>query len=140
MKKLKKVLIIDDDEITNYVSKALLEDLDITEEIDVVTSGKLGLEYLLKRCKTPENVCPELVILDDHMPEMDGLEMMRSLNAVNFNHDIMFLLIGINTREEDAEIFKELGVQEISHKPISEEDVIKAYHRYWIEQGIKSRK
>ena len=137
MKKLKKVLLINDDEITNYVSKALLENLDITEEIDVVTNGKLGLKYLLKHCETPGLTCPQLVILDDQMPEMDGLEMMRSLDAIKFNHGIIFLLIGINTREEDSEIYKELGVQEITHKPISEEVVMKAYNRYWTEQEVK---
>ena len=138
MKKLKKVLIIDDDEITTYVSKALLEDLNITEEIDVVTDGKLGLEYLLKHCETSGNVCPQLVILDDHMPEMDGLEMMKALNAMNFDHGIIFLLIGVNTREEDAKEFRDLGVQDISHKPISDEIVMKAFHKYWIEQGMES--
>lgn len=135
MKKLKKILIIDDDEVTNYVSKALLEDLDIAEEIHVETSGKLGLEYLLKHCDNPGKVCPQLVILDDHMPEMDGLEVMKVLKAINFDHGIIFLLIGINTRKEDAEKFRALGVQEITHKPLSDKDIMKAYHRYWIDQG-----
>ena len=139
MKKLKKILVIDDDEITIHISKTLLEDLDITEKIDVVTDGKLGLEYLLKHCETPGNVCPQLVILDDHMPEMDGLEMMKALNAVNFDHGIIFLLIGVNTSEEDTEEFRELGVHEITDKPISDEVVMKAYHRYWIQQDAKSR-
>ena len=139
MKKLKKVLLIDDDEITNYVTKSLLESLDISEEIDVVTDGRLGLEYLLKHCETLGLACPQLVIFDDQMPEMDGLEMMRALDAIKFNHNIIFLLIGINTREEDAEKIRELGVHEITYKPISDEVVMKAYHRYWIQQDAKSR-
>ena len=136
MKKLKKVLVVDDDEIANFITRSLLESLDIFEEIDVVTDGKSGLEYLLRHCESPGKICPELVILDDIMHEMDGLEMMKSLNAINFDHDILFLLIGINTREEDAGMFRELGVQEITHKPISKEDVMKAYHKYWANQGI----
>ena len=131
MEKLKKILIIDDDEITVHVTKALLEDLDISEKIDAVTDGKLGLEYLLRHCEIHGNVCPQMVILDDHMPEMDGLEMMKALNAINFDHDIIFLLIGVNTREEDAVEFRQLGVHEIALKPISKETVVKAYHRYW---------
>lgn len=134
MKKLKKVLVVDDDEIANFITGSLLESLDIIEKIDVVTDGKLGLEYLLKHCETPGMVCPELVILDDLMHEMNGLEMMKSLNSINFNHDTIFLLVGINTREEDAGKFRELGVQEIIHKPISEEDILKVYHKYWAEQ------
>ena len=138
MKKLKKILLINDDEITNYVSKALLEDLEVTQEIDVVTNGECGLEYLLKNCEMPGKICPQLVILDDQMPEMGGLELMKALDAINFNHDIVFLLIGINTREEGMKEFRELGVQEITYKPISKESVMRAYHRYWIEQEIKS--
>ena len=132
MKKLKKILLIliDDDEISIYVSKALLEDLDITEKIDVVTDGKLGLEYLLRHYETSGNVCPQLVILDDQMTEMDGLEMMKALDAISCNYDIIFLLIGVNTREENAEKFRAPGVQEITHNPISEEVVMKVYSRY----------
>ena len=137
MKKLKKILVIDDDEISNHISKTLLEDLDITEKIDVVTDRKLGLEYILRYCEAPGNVCPELVILDDQVTEMDGLEMMKALDAIKLNHDIIFLLIGINTREEDAEEFRQLGVHEITHKPISEETVMKAYYRYWTEKSIE---
>ena len=139
MKNLKKILLIDDDEITILISKAILEDLDITEKIDVVTDGKFGLEYLLEHCDASGLTCPQLVILDDHMPEMDGLEMMKALNSVNFTHNTVFLLIGVNTREEDVEEFKQLGVHEITQKPISEKVVMKAYNRYWTEQGFKSR-
>ncbi len=126
MKKLKKILLIDDDEINNFVNTGILEDLAITERVEIVTDGKFGLEYLLRHSEVPEGICPELVFLDHHMPEMDGLEMMKSLNAINFNQDTVFVLLGINIKEEDIQKFRDLGVKEITGKPLSKEVVMKA--------------
>lgn len=84
MRKLNKILLIDDDEMDNYVNEQLLESLEIAENINVVTNGKDGLIYLYTQCDSETGVCPELIIFDHYIPVIDGMEMIKKLNAINF--------------------------------------------------------
>jgi CheY-like chemotaxis protein len=66
----KKVLLIDDDPINNYVNRRLILRLftvaEITEFLDAVSA----LEYL-------KTNTPELIFLDINMPEMDGWQFLE---------------------------------------------------------------
>lgn len=137
MKKLKKILLIDDDKVNNYLNQIILEELHIAEEIVVLTNGNLGLNYLLESCKSFDS-CPELVIFDHRMPIMDGMEMMLNLKQVGFldRAKVVFILLGIHSKSEDITKFSELGVQEYTDKPLSKEAVMEAYHKYFVGNTV----
>lgn len=85
------VLIVEDDEeIRNYISKEFADKYHIIESCN----GKEALEILFKKI-------PDLVISDIMMPEMDGLTLCRKIKQnVNLNH-IPVILLTAKTREED---------------------------------------
>ncbi|MDQ3289670.1 MAG: response regulator [Bacteroidota bacterium] len=133
MKKLQQILLVDDDPTNNYLNHRLLSNLHIAEEIIVLTNGKLALDYILVNCSSPEKPCPALVILDHHMPVMDGLELMKALNqdGILKHSEIVFLLLAVHTRPAEIEAFTQLGVQEFTPKPLSKERIMEAYAKYW---------
>ncbi len=47
MKKLKQILLADDDKANNFLNVCLLEEMGIAEQITVLLNGKQALEYLL---------------------------------------------------------------------------------------------
>jgi CheY-like chemotaxis protein len=138
MKKLKEILLIDDDEVTNFLNETILKELNISEEVTVLNNGKEALEYLLPNGESA-HCCPELVILDHNMPIMDGLELMKALNDIDFvnRSKVVFLLLAVDSREEHIEEFQRLGVQEFTRKPISKETVMDAYHKYWADDTAR---
>lgn len=124
---------MDDDPTTLYINENILNKLGITHEIQVLTNGKLALDHLRENCgASPEN-CPSLVILDHHMPVMDGMELMEALNKTDVldNNEIVFLLLAIHTTPQEQEVFKGLGIQEFTSKPLSKQTVMDAYAKYW---------
>jgi CheY-like chemotaxis protein len=137
MRKLKKVLLVDDDPVNNYVNEELLKELDIIENIHVETNGKDALAYLLTNCEDScedsRKVCPPLVIFDHIMPVMDGLDFIKALNAIDFMNrkQVVFILLGVDSRLADIEEYKKLGVHEFTQKPLSKEVVLHAYHTYF---------
>ncbi len=139
MRKLNKILLIDDDKINNYLNEILLQDLNIAEEIKVVLNGQLALDYILDSCKSTQKICPELIILDHYMPVMDGIEFMEALNKEDFINraNVVFILLAIHSTKEDIETFKKLGVQEFTSKPLSKETVLEVYHKYWAGDTAK---
>lgn len=69
----KKVLLIDDSEIDNYINKAVLSKSEFILEIITKTSGTDALQYLESADK---HSFPDIIFLDIRMPGMDGFEFM----------------------------------------------------------------
>lgn len=132
MRKLKEVLLVDDDEVNNFVSMRLLEKLEISEVVLLAKNGKEALDTIQKKC-SPDFVCPEFIILDHQMPVMDGIEFMEHLNNMNFSNrnKIVILILAAASKQEDLDKFKKLGVTEFTSKPLSEKTVVNVYKKYW---------
>lgn len=74
------VLLVDDDDTTNYLNKRLLTDMKVAKEIKVLKNGKEALDYLSEACgDKPDSTlkCPDLIFLDIKMPMMDGFEFLE---------------------------------------------------------------
>ena len=85
MKKLRRILLIDDDEITCYLNKVLLEGMLIAEVIDCVHNGSEGLKYIHHHCverAIEQQAAPDLIFLDNKMPIMDGFEFLEVLEEI----------------------------------------------------------
>jgi CheY-like chemotaxis protein len=73
------VLLIDDDDTTNFLNKRLLEEMQVAKEILVYNNGKDAIEYLSDACgdnPTSDKICPDLIFLDIKMPVMDGFSFL----------------------------------------------------------------
>ena len=80
-KKLKRILLVDDDEATNFIHKIAIEDAGCCEEVICVSNGLEAISFLTK----PENgsyPCPEFIFLDLNMPLMDGWEFLDVLQKL----------------------------------------------------------
>jgi CheY-like chemotaxis protein len=133
MKKLNKILLIDDDKVTNFLNKDLIEGLNIAKEVQVIEDGGEAFEYLAGCTGNFQNPCPEFVIFDHQMPCMDGMELIESLYNTGFMKDgkVIFMYLNVDSKQQDIDALKELGVQEFTTKPLSQEKVMEVYHKYW---------
>ncbi|MFT6748327.1 MAG: CheY-like chemotaxis protein [Flavobacterium sp.] len=82
--KYKKIMIIDDSEIDNYIVKVLINNNNIAQEILEFNNGMEAIEYLESNRSIPENL-PEVILLDIYMPVMDGFEFMKTLNEMELD-------------------------------------------------------
>ena len=74
----KCVLFIDDDKATNFINQFLAKRSNHFEKVMVASSGKEGLEYLLK-ANNGETTSPEIIFLDINMPAMNGWDFLNNL-------------------------------------------------------------
>src|SRR4051812_16754366 len=71
---MSKILVVDDSALSRKISKRIL--VEAGHEVDVAGDGLAALEhYALQR--------PDLVLLDVTMTEMNGLEVLRQLRALD---------------------------------------------------------
>ena len=141
MKKLKKILLIDDDEINNFINVHILQKLNIAEKIKVAKNGKEALDFIKDTCGPNDLICPEFIILDYKMPVMDGIEFLENLHKLKFQnwHEVIFLALAAHLKEDTIEELRRLGVQEFTSKPLSEELIMELYGKYWAQKAETKR-
>jgi len=72
---IKKVMLIDDNEIDLKINSKIISLAKLFEEIIICHSGEESLDYLNKHISQPEKL-PDFILLDIQMPEMDGFEFL----------------------------------------------------------------
>jgi len=82
MKKYNLVLLIDDNEIDNFVAKKVIEKSGFAEKVITVQSAKNALDYLNTE-NSSKDLLPDIIFLDIGMPEMDGFEFLEEYEKLN---------------------------------------------------------
>jgi CheY-like chemotaxis protein len=124
-KKLKTILLIDDDTPTNYYHEVILQDAKCTENVVIQYSSDRALDYFrtLKNNKLPY---PELVSLDMNMPGWDGFEFIEMLQTF-FPGTKDKMKIVILTSLPEAPSLQEIELNDqivgVKSKPLTEEVV-----------------
>ena len=94
MKKLKCILLIDDSGGDNRLHKMLIEEMQITDHVQIAEDRKEALDYI----KDEKNILPDLVFLDINMPGMNGWEFLseyKKLDRVKKANIILIVLSGV---------------------------------------------
>ena len=110
------ILLVDDNHVNRMVVKAFLKSSDIR----IIEAGN-GLEALdcLKA-----NSGVDLVLMDMHMPEMDGPECIEHIRASDENwQDVPVLVLTADAMEGDRERYMRLSVQGYLAKPVVQADL-----------------
>lgn len=112
-----RILSVDDSAATRqFIKKAIdVLDFDFLEAAD----GKEGLE-ILKR----ENGNIDLILLDRHMPNMDGMEMLDALKANDLYKNIPVTMVTVETERDEIHKAIEKGARNYLVKPFSQEKLI----------------
>lgn len=135
--KLNCVLVIDDDEPTNYFNQLLLEKSGCAAHIKVAQSGQEALDYLTHSQEfTGEErfPCPDLILLDINMPAMDGWEFLEKYKKMEKEHKGRIIVVMLTTSLLVEDIAKARSTPEISgfeHKPLTVENLNRILDKYF---------
>lgn len=136
-RKLNCVLLIDDDEPTNFLNQIIIESCGCAEEIKTAQSGSEALEYLLQTNANQTYPCPDLIFLDINMPAMNGwefLERYRQLDS-HYKGKIMIVMLTTSLFPEDKQRSTEIPeISAFENKPLTEEKLDNILKRFFYNQ------
>lgn len=119
------VLVVDDDTAIRSLITDLLREEGYT--VDGVITGRWALNYL-------RNVEPRpcVILLDLMMPDLNGWELLRTVQGDPALGDIPIVVISAMGTFETAKV---LGARECLHKPLDLDAVVALVERYCVHRS-----
>ena len=111
------VMLVDDNELDNFINKKLLENEGFAESVLVHQSAQKALEELKKLESTPDQL-PKIIFLDIMMPSAnEGLELLERLRRDPQTKDMAIAMVTSRTDSSDRELAIAKGADAYFSKP-----------------------
>jgi CheY-like chemotaxis protein len=121
--KMKNIVLIDDNEMDNYISEYIIKASNIAEKINVFDSPIEALEYLAMLQSNQEKF-PDAIFLDINMPDMDGFGFLDEYSKFPegiINKTSVFMLTSSNDSNDISRALKYLVVKKYFVKPLTKD-------------------
>jgi CheY-like chemotaxis protein len=128
MCKVNNVLLIDDEQATNFYNTYVIEEMRFARNIAVVLNGKEALTYLQcqeEHANRDENcTCPDLIFLDLNMPVMNGFDFLEAFEAMDDSKKEKVKIYILSSSDHTSDHFKTSLFKSVTGyltKPLTEE-------------------
>jgi len=117
-KKFKSILLIDDNAADNRYNQIIMEEMNITDNIQLAETGQEALNILSQN----ETAHPHLILLDINMPRMNGWEFLEAYKKLALNKETKDIVVVLTTsmNPDDKKKAEQIsGVAEFDIKPLT---------------------
>jgi CheY-like chemotaxis protein len=121
---LKSILVIDDDEPTNFFTQLVIEKAGCTRHVKAVQSGQEALDYLTGKASGEAPLPPDLIFLDINMPAMDGWDFLEKYKALDasLRSKVVVVMLTTSLFQEDRQKAQEMPeISLFENKPLTVE-------------------
>jgi CheY-like chemotaxis protein len=127
----KTILLAEDDPGDVELTLAALEENHLANKVAVVNNGEEALDYLYRRGKfrmrAPGN--PIVVLLDNKMPKINGLEVLKAIRADDHLKTIPVVALTSSRETPDLIEFYKHGVNAYVVKPVDFSEFMKSVNQ-----------
>jgi CheY-like chemotaxis protein len=134
--RLNCILVIDDDEPTNFFTRIILEEYGRIPHIKIMQSAREALDYLAAAAETGADKnnfpYPDLVLLDINMPAMNGWEFLEEYRKQDKLYTPKIIMLTTSLFPRDMEKAREIPeISDFENKPLSIEKLESILQRHF---------
>ncbi|CAN5917741.1 hypothetical protein BH24BAC1_BH24BAC1_26570 [soil metagenome] len=120
VKKIKSVLLIDDDSISNFLHQKVIKKTAVVENFFFAANGAEGLRILRD---LSQDQYPDIILLDIQMPVMDGFDFMEHYlkDEALSNSGARVVILSTSSNQQDISRMKNYGIDTYLEKPLKAE-------------------
>lgn len=121
MEKIPHILLVDDDDTTNFMNEHLFQKLGVSDHVRTVHSGEEALALFTQ----PPPYEPTLLLLDINMPGMSGIEFLEAyLRLPQAQQDATIIVVLTTSMDSrDLSRINELPIAGLATKPLNREKI-----------------
>ncbi|WP_047245223.1 response regulator [Maribacter thermophilus] len=131
---LSSILLIDDDEASNFLHSIFINKLGLDIEINSALNGQEGLDFILDKGLEKLSL-PCMVMLDLRMPVKDGWEFMKMYEEQvpqKLKDQIVIVLVTISDNQEDKDkAIANPHIVDFAQKPLSDSTFRKLINKHF---------
>ncbi len=105
-----KILVVEDNSMNQAMIESLFDDLGL--EVEIAENGKQAIERL------EQHSLPDLILMDLHMPEMDGLQATKFIRQELEHVDIPIVALSADAFTEQQQSAFKAGINDYVTKPV----------------------
>lgn len=134
----KRILLVEDDPDDELLILRSLEKSNVANEVVVVRDGQEALDYMLGAgayAGREVSDLPAVVLLDLHLPKVDGLEVLRRLRADARTRSQPVVILTSSDEQRDRVQSYDLGVNSYVCKPVEFDEfsqAVRSLGLYWL--------
>ncbi len=133
------ILMVEDNEDHVFLARESFLSAKLAVDFEHVDSGEKCLAFLRKEPPWQNAPTPDLILLDIHMPRMDGYEVMEHIAAdPQLRHFTVIVLTSSSDMSEVNRMYA-LGCKSYLNKPVTFEgftELIRRLAGYWLDLVI----
>ena len=120
----RKILVVEDNDMNMQLVEYLLEEGGY--QIAKAASGEEALAF----ARDPATIAPDLILMDIHLPGMDGLSVVRAMKSDERMRKVPILALTAHAMRGDKDRFLEAGCDGYISKPIDVKTFITSIEQY----------
>lgn len=133
------VLMVEDNDDHAFLARESFDEARLRVELHHVTTGVKCMQFLRREAPYQNMPRPDLVLLDIHMPLMDGYEVMEAIAADPALKGLTVIVLTTSAEHVDVNRMYGLGCKSYMTKPVDFQtftDNVRKLAGYWLDLVI----
>jgi len=134
-RRVRPILLVEDNPMDVDLTLEAFKEQGVANPITVCRDGEEALQYVAEHGSASDPLLPALVLLDLHLPKVDGIDVLRQTRDDDVWKRVPVIVLTTSRERADVTAAYQLGVNSYLVKPIDSvafADVVEAIKVYWL--------
>src|SRR2546428_2487971 len=114
---LPTIIVVEDNPVDVYLIRWVLKAHELSHALEVIDSGDRAMDYVNQLAHEERRRSPTLMLLDLHLPQRDGREILQRVKALPQGSDIRVVVVTSSNNPTDRRETLAMGADAYFTKP-----------------------